>query len=205
MQPESESSRCCNIQPNSVLLSRSSRQEGVARSQHAQCQTSLATQNRIWGPSKQVKTAGSFWLWNQGSPEVDVLPWWHGLVTLCSAVEPTTKDWPIGHKNVVSQDRGLVIVLTCGSSTTNMWYFNQNWWSLTAKVSQDRFHCSQSHRRPLSRTLASGSCGYYHHFWPFQPVLVAVNSWYLMLSMLSGHFKQYTGGRKQESRQTIGV
>ncbi len=64
----------------------------------------------------------------------------------CTA-EPVLKDHPIGHKNVVCQDRwslvtGLVILKCryfCQKSVVS-----QDRLSLMAVVSQDRFHCTNN-------------------------------------------------------------
>ncbi len=63
-----------------------------------------------------------------------------------NTVEPVWKDHPIGHKNVVRQDRWSLVtgsvVLKCGSFCQKC-VVCQDRWSLMAVVSQDRFHCIQ--------------------------------------------------------------
>ncbi len=58
-------------------------------------------------------------------------------------VEPVLKDHPIGHKNVVCQDRWSLVtgsvILKCRSCQKCVVF--QDRWSLIPVVSQDRFHC----------------------------------------------------------------
>ena len=64
---------------------------------------------------------------------------------LCSTVESVLEDHPIGHKNMVSQNRWSLVT---GSFTLKCVTFCQKLvvlqdrWSLMAVVSQDRFHCT---------------------------------------------------------------
>ncbi len=62
-----------------------------------------------------------------------------------TTVEPVLKDAPIGHKNVVSQDRWSLVTgsvaLKCGTLRQE-YVVLQDQWSLMAVVSQDRFHYS---------------------------------------------------------------
>ncbi len=62
-----------------------------------------------------------------------------------NAVEPVLKDHPIGHKNVVSQDRWPLvtgsITLKCGTFCQEYLVFKDRW-SFMVLVSQDRFYCN---------------------------------------------------------------
>ncbi len=70
-------------------------------------------------------------------------------LALYDTVEPVLKDHPIGHKNVVGQDRWSLVtgsvVLKC-RSFCHKYVVCQDRWSLMAVVSQDRFHCIYSIR-----------------------------------------------------------
>ncbi len=59
-----------------------------------------------------------------------------------NTVEPVLKDHPIGHTNVVSQDRWSLVTgsITLKWRTSSQVVF-QDRWSLMAMVSQDMFHC----------------------------------------------------------------
>ncbi len=63
---------------------------------------------------------------------------------ITSTVEPVLKDHPIGHKNVVCQDRWSLVtgsvILKC-RPFCQKYVVCQDRWSLMAVVSQDRFHC----------------------------------------------------------------
>ncbi len=64
--------------------------------------------------------------------------------TLWYTVEPVLEDHPMGHKNVVSQDRwSLVTGLTTMKCMTlcQEYLVFQDRWSLMAVVFQDRFYC----------------------------------------------------------------
>ncbi len=75
-------------------------------------------------------------------------------------VEPFLKDCPIGHKNMVSQDRWSLVTgsvaLKYGTFCHEYVVF-QDSWSLMSVVSQDRFHCMChcSHRCDISQNTHS--------------------------------------------------
>ncbi len=64
-------------------------------------------------------------------------------------VEPVIQDHPIGHKNMVSQDRWSLVTglmaLKCRTFCQAYVVF-QDRWSLITVVSQDRFHCMHKYR-----------------------------------------------------------
>ncbi len=92
---------------------------------------------------------------NSGSSRYD--DYWHFNIPVESlsryTVESVLKDHPIGHKNVVCQDRWSLVtgsvILKCGSFCQKCVVF-QDRWSLMAVVSQDRFHCTNMTRHILS-------------------------------------------------------
>ncbi len=68
-------------------------------------------------------------------------------VSYCT-VEPVLKDHPIGHRNVVSQDRWSLVTVSVywnvGPSAKNGWLLKTGGLiMLMAVVSQDRFHCTK--------------------------------------------------------------
>ena len=77
-------------------------------------------------------------------------------------VEPALKDHPIGHKNVVCQDRWSLVtgsvILKCGSCQKCV--VCQDRWSLVAVAFQDKFHCIlgniSSPQLPLPEDLEKG-------------------------------------------------
>ncbi len=61
-----------------------------------------------------------------------------------NTVEPVLKDHPIGHKDVVFQDRWSLVTGAIALKYRTFCQKNlvfQDRWSLMAVVSQDRFHC----------------------------------------------------------------
>ncbi len=58
-------------------------------------------------------------------------------------VEPVLKDHPIGHKNIVAQDRWSLVTYTleCRTFCPKLVVL-QDRWSLMAVISPDRFHCT---------------------------------------------------------------
>ncbi len=81
-------------------------------------------------------------------------------------VQPVLKDHPMGHKNLVCEDRWSLVtgsvMLKCRSFCPKCVVF-QDRWSLMAVVSHDRFHCSRSfanvaYRLPTERSIFWGIC-----------------------------------------------
>ncbi len=73
-------------------------------------------------------------------------------------VEPALKDRPIGHKNMVSQDRWSLVTgsvaLKCGTFCQE-YVVCQDRWSFMTVVSQDRFHCTE---KETSRSFSCLAC-----------------------------------------------
>ncbi len=64
----------------------------------------------------------------------------------CTIAEPVFKDHPIGHTNMVSQERWTgSISLKCSTFWQEYLVF-QDRWSLMAVVSQERFHCKSMNK-----------------------------------------------------------
>ncbi len=107
----------------------------------------------------------------------------------CYTIEPVLKDHPIGHKNVVCQDRWSLVtgsvILNCRSFCQKC-VVCQDRWFLLAVVSQDWFYCIMTYQGPIR--LHIGSSSQVENgltIYIIMPMAIAVDQWPLSTTRLS--------------------
>ncbi len=122
----------------------------------------LANSINLWPQRSVLKTGFTLWdEWNvesgvfsTGSQSFHKCTQEHAEQSFTNTVEPALKDHPIGHKNMVSQDRWSLVTgsvaLKCGTFCQE-YVVLQGRWSLIAVVFQDRFHCNGTREPCLIR------------------------------------------------------